>query len=85
MTDQTWRRDAACLGLDTDLFFPSSDGGDWSAPKRICGNCPVKEQCLAESLRVSKADQYGIWGGLGPRARIKVKRHQDYVERKARK
>lgn len=34
--------------------------------KRICGECPVKQTCLDWAVR---HEQYGIWGGVGPRQR----------------
>ena len=34
--------------------------------KKICNQCPVQEDCLAWGIR---NEQYGIWGGVGPRQR----------------
>ena len=34
--------------------------------KQICNRCPVQEDCLGWGIR---NEQYGIWGGVGPRQR----------------
>jgi WhiB family redox-sensing transcriptional regulator len=33
-----------------------------SAAKRICGDCPVRRECLDYAMRVR--EPFGIWGGL---------------------
>ncbi len=59
-----WRHDAACRGLDDDLFFPE---GTTAAAERqaataraICAGCTVRVQCLREGVR----EPYGIRAGL---------------------
>ena len=63
--DASWRRSAACLGADTELFFPEGVTGpaaaDIRAAKAICGRCPVRACCLAYALDTGQAA--GIWGG----------------------
>ena len=60
-TDTGWRDDAACRGLDTDVFFPLTDE-DAGPAKEICATCPVREACLEFALQTRQAD--GVWGGL---------------------
>lgn len=66
-----WRLDAACLGMDLNLFF--SDGGGEPAKlaaanaKAICSSCPVRESCLADAYAVF--DDYGVRGGMTGRER----------------
>ena len=64
-TDANWRNDAACLGVDPDLFFPIGTAGpaldQIGEAKRICRACPVREPCLAWALAAGAAT--GIWGG----------------------
>jgi WhiB family transcriptional regulator, redox-sensing transcriptional regulator len=64
-TSTNWRNDAACLGVDPDLFFPIGTAGpaldQIDEAKRICRACPVRERCLAWALEAGAAT--GIWGG----------------------
>lgn len=62
---QEWMRQAACKGHpNPDLWFP--DVGDMGfQAKRICADCPVREECA----EFGKSEQYGIWGGLGYKSR----------------
>jgi WhiB family transcriptional regulator, redox-sensing transcriptional regulator len=66
ISSTNWRRAAACLTMDPDLFFPISDSGP-SEPqvrraKAVCSGCPVRLPCLQEAL--SAEEPYGVWGGL---------------------
>ena len=66
VSDQRWRRRAACQDADPDLFFPIGPAGPALAQvteaKTICGRCPVREACLSFALRTGQDE--GIWGGL---------------------
>lgn len=56
----SWRHDAACRGMDVDLFFP--DTKDWrafEAAKAVCGGCPVRDDCLIENIH----EIDGVFGG----------------------
>lgn len=55
-----WADDAACVDADVDAFFLPV-GGDPRPGKRICGRCPVQEDCL--KFAVEHDERYGIWGG----------------------
>ena len=48
-----WRNRAACLDMNTDIFFPSkgniTDKQYWQA-SLICRECPVNAECLTEAL-----------------------------------
>ena len=70
-----WRVDALCAQVGGDVFFPDK-GGDSLAAKRICGDCPVRAECLAYALDWPGEQPQGIWGGLGARARERVKARQ---------
>ena len=71
----TWRDDAACLGMDPDLFFPPKGGATKGADaKQICGGCPVQAECLEYALKTRPV--YGIWGGLSLRERDKIRRNR---------
>lgn len=67
----TWRDRAACLGLDTDMFFPHPSE-DPSAALAVCAACPVREECLTDALKVEPSSKrYGIRGGLTAKARTR--------------
>lgn len=53
-----WQLDAACAGMDRELFFDSKTPVD--TLRAICDECPVQSQCLAyaEEHRL-----LGYWGG----------------------
>lgn len=62
-----WQDHAACVGLDTDMFFGTSNE-PLSARRRrearcrmVCGSCPVQRRCLQFALSHRIRD--GVWGG----------------------
>lgn len=79
-----WYERAECRkpGVDPEVFFPSRDGesaGKTEEARRICGDCPVRRDCLASSL----AEEAGtvleeIWG---IRAGLKPSERYDLIER----
>ena len=66
---EIWQRRAACRGPESMLFFaptvpetrPDREARE-SRAKAICGECPVRSDCLDYALRIREA--HGIWGGL---------------------
>lgn len=68
-----WVADAACNGLDPDLFFPEK--GETSKPaKEVCAGCPVKADCLDMAVELNLS--FGIFGGLSARERRVVRRQR---------
>lgn len=65
----SWTDQAACTGLDTNWWFPTTDhpngGGDnhGRQAKTVCAQCPVQLQCLVDAL--VRNEDGGIWGGAG--------------------
>jgi WhiB family redox-sensing transcriptional regulator len=59
-----WTTAAKCAGTKDFLF---AEGPDQRKVRIVCGDCPVRRQCLAEALdgRV----EWGVWGGLTERER----------------
>lgn len=60
-----WQDDAACLGLDVNVFFPlgeQTESETTSQARRICMACPVLIECREWSLAV--VPEFGIFGGL---------------------
>jgi WhiB family redox-sensing transcriptional regulator len=75
----SWRDEAECIGVPTEMFFWVGGNGkdrQSTAAKKICSGCDVREQCLAEAMdferNVHRAERAGIWGGLGPGERYRL-------------
>jgi WhiB family redox-sensing transcriptional regulator len=66
-----WKADAACLDLDTSLFFPESES-DAAKAITVCAICPVREECLDFAIRTRQND--GIWGGRTEPERRRLRR-----------
>ena len=71
-----WWERAACLGLDTSLFFPSR-GESTAEAEAVCGSCEVRDDCLWFALGDNgrRAEKFGIWGGSSERQRRRL-RHE---------
>jgi hypothetical protein len=65
-TSVTWITQAACRGLDTDLFYPEA-GEPTAMARAVCDSCPVSIQCLEHAI--VNREQHGIWGGTSVRKR----------------
>ena len=49
-----------CRKFDPDLWF-SDQPAELELAKSLCGDCPVKVECLAGALE--RAEPWGVWGG----------------------
>ena len=66
-----WQDDANCATTDPELFTPKK--GESAEPaKAICAMCPVQKMCLEYAL--TNNQNQGIWGGMAPRERRKLKK-----------
>jgi hypothetical protein len=75
--DLSWYDEAACRGVDTELFYPPRDKTKYkiiaTEAKKYCSGtsgrpaCPVKKQCLWDAI--FRDEQHGIWGGMSHRER----------------
>ena len=66
-------------GLDPDEWFPASSEPatarhEAAAAIAVCTGCLVRAQCLALSLRHWDVGQHGVWGGLVPADRARLRR-----------
>lgn len=70
-----WLDQAACAGVDVNVFFPLGGGSlsssEESRAKQICTACPVLGACRDWSLDV--APEFGIFGGLTPEERRRTR------------
>jgi WhiB family redox-sensing transcriptional regulator len=84
--DWSWRKLAACLDEDPELFYPEqqeplfypekqeSYASQARRAKAICARCPVRLECLQVALAAK--DQNGIWGGMTPAERRDLTYHR---------
>jgi WhiB family redox-sensing transcriptional regulator len=49
-----------CHVGDPDLWFAESPT-DLERAKELCGDCPIRAQCLAAALE--REEPWGVWGG----------------------
>lgn len=59
-----WRLEAACRGVDTDLFFPLGErvpAAQVRQAQEVCRRCPVVSACLTWALNTGV--EFGIFGG----------------------
>lgn len=76
MSTDDWRHQAACRGLDGELFFPRGDTGPWliqiAEAKAVCRRCPVVDSCL--QWAISNGVDAGVFGGMDEKERHNLKR-----------
>ena len=70
LDDSSWRRRAACRGLDPVVFHPS-DGVGVAAARRVCAQCPVVAEGLEYALVYGIDD--GVWGDASQRTRRRLR------------
>lgn len=68
--DLTWMQDAACTGMDVELFFPVS-GPPSDEARAACRTCPVIVDCYRHIMTLERGygegARYGFFAGLtGP-------------------
>lgn len=73
-----WHKDALCANEASDWWFYEMPVGGQLTPDiknqikiavKICGDCPVKSQCLDQGLERENLIIGSIWGGLVYRER----------------
>lgn len=71
-----WRDRAACLQQNPELFFPvgftEAAHFQLERAKRVCADCPVREECLQWALKLGL--DHGVWGGASEEERRSIKR-----------
>lgn len=68
-----WRQNAACRGLDPEIFYPGDDD-EAELAKDVCGQCAVRDTCLEHALGSRERD--GVWGGATERERRRIIRQR---------
>lgn len=73
-----WQARGNCHGM-TEVFFYAPRGRTAvkqlseaeQYAKNLCAGCPVRDECLSYALE--NDEQYGIWGGLTPSQRDRIR------------
>ncbi len=86
MSKGEWQEQAACRGVDLEVFFPHLEPGrklgdhlsaKVARAKSFCHVCPVRQQCLALALTAEGASaeglRFGVFGGLTPNERAALR------------
>ena len=71
--------DAACKGVDTEIFFPNMEIYSPSEViyfNRMCADCPVKAACLEWALA---HERHGVWAGTTPAIRDQMRKEIGWV------
>jgi WhiB family redox-sensing transcriptional regulator len=75
-----WRSRAACLGMDSESFFPLGTTGlaleQITRAKAVCAQCPARNACLDWALATHQ--EAGIWGGLTEDERRALRRNRQH-------
>jgi len=50
LLSQSWRDRAACVGMDTNLFFPEPGRGHLAPARAVCSGCPVRADCADHAV-----------------------------------
>ena len=63
MKQHLWKDEAACLGLETNLYFDNyeDEEGIRQNVDALCRQCPVKKTCFANGV---SGKEWGVWGGV---------------------
>jgi WhiB family redox-sensing transcriptional regulator len=72
-SEQDWMLQARCRSLSPGEFFPS-DGVGVDKARKICGQCPVQNECLEYAL--TYRIDHGVWGGASERERRRILRRR---------
>lgn len=66
--------EGSCVGLPQQWWFEEGPKEHSAKAISICKTCPVKQPCLRYALRLSPADDHGVWGGTTRNERLKLRR-----------
>lgn len=71
--------EASCAGIGIEFFFEDEETGKFPnvrSARIICASCPVQKACTDWGL---KHEKYGIWGGLTPNERERIRKAQNII------
>jgi hypothetical protein len=59
-----------CQTSDPDAWF-IDDGTMYTQARQLCKTCPVRALCA--DYAIENREPHGLWGGLSPRERMKIR------------
>ena len=65
-----WMKDASCVGINTELFFPEPGVKAEPMLVKLCNGCSVKADCLAYAI---KYNMEGHWANTNQRKRWRLR------------
>ncbi len=68
--DRTWQDEAACHGVDPDLFFPDSPHDVPAGAQAHCMTCPVFDTCFTYGL----GQEHGVWANTSEDDRRRIRK-----------
>jgi WhiB family redox-sensing transcriptional regulator len=74
----SWKDLGACLGSNTNLWFPGK-GEDTHKAISICCQCPVVTECLQYAL--AHQITTGVWGGISSRGRSRMRQARRLLQK----
>lgn len=82
----TWQHRAACRKAPDDSIWYPADRSNIALAKFICGQCPVRAECLEDALATeggrSGENRHGIRGCMTPEERANERRRRNLAARK---
>ena len=69
-----WRARAACVGIDTRLFFVGPDEVPHPEIVAACERCKVRSECLDWAVQHEK---FGWWAGTAERTRRRMRSRRE--------
>ena len=79
MADPHWYDEAACRGVDVEIFYSDRPEAT-SAALQLCAGCPVKDLCL--DMAMESREFFGVWGGTAENQRQRIFRRADRRRRR---
>jgi WhiB family redox-sensing transcriptional regulator len=74
-----WKEDAACKGMDINIFFAA----DTREAKAVCKRCQTTQECMEYARRFEDAVGFagGVYGGKSSEERRKSRVHSRQIPR----
>jgi WhiB family transcriptional regulator, redox-sensing transcriptional regulator len=69
--DYSWQDDAACKGMDIDLFYIGKGKRISQEVVDTCTTCPVNASCLQHAL---EREEYGYWANTNSKDRVRMRK-----------
>lgn len=78
---QKWRDNAACKGMDTQLFYSQRGGHDpYKIARQVCEQCPVLADCFDWVMETESQPEvcgrYGYIAGMEPQQRTEYQKYR---------